>query len=165
VLVDQKKIALSIILIIGITAFILPGCADPPDDFVIRSLPAYDNVIIYSEGEFQDCTDFYIYHYKNISLSELENNKYLNPVKDHTASILPYIEDFEKWIAVYRKNDANRELPSNYDFEKSIIDENDYFYIDNDKITSIDKFEKFANYTLYLFDTQTNTLFYFHNNT
>lgn len=164
-------IAAIILLSFFVLTKILSGYSVTVTDPVIQSLPSYKDCVKYTEGEFQDYTDYYIYHYEDIALSELESNQYLNPVGEHMSSILPYIEDYEKWIEMYRENDAlyrpfqePRELPAYYDFDKSIIDESDFFYIENENENSAEAWIKYSNYDLYFFDVQSNTLYYFHNN-
>ena len=74
------------------------------------------------------------------------------------------LDDFESWIETYREGDASREIVVNYDFDRSIIDSEDYLYIDSEKHTWDDGYTSLVNYDVYFFDTQTNTLYYFHNN-
>jgi hypothetical protein len=47
----------------------------------------------------------------------------------------------------------------NYHFDRNILDTEDYFYIYNHY-----EEKPYWNYDLWLFDSQTNVLYYFHNN-
>ena len=53
-----------------------------------------------------------------------------------------------------------------YDFDVTKITEGDFFRIKTKEGESIgdSKYQKFDNYTLYFFDTETLTLYYIHNN-
>lgn len=134
-------------------------------DPVIDSLPPYESKEMYTCGGWQDFTDFGIYDFSNIDISEV-NNKYFSSVNTELSNVLSYIEDFEKWVEIHRKNEQTQELPANYNFDEAVIDEKDYFYVKTKEGTPIGSgtYGKFDNYSLYLFDTQTKTLYYFHNN-
>ena len=135
-------------------------------DPIIDSLPNCKNKQVYTYGVFQDYTDYGIYNYSNIDISVLESNGYFQPVDTELPNVLSYIENYEKWIESHRRVNPDHELPVNYKFDKAIIDEEDYFYVTTKEGTPIGNgtYGKFDNYTLYLFDTQTKTLYYFHNN-
>lgn len=135
-------------------------------DPVIESLPPCESKVMYTCGGWQDFTDFGIYDFSTIDISELNNNKYFSSVNTELSNVLSYIEDFEKWVECHRRSDASQELPANYNFDEAVIDEKDYFYVKTKEGTPIGSgtYGKFDNYSLYLFDTQTKTLYYFHNN-
>ena len=48
-----------------------------------------------------------------------------------------------------------------YDFDRSLIDSEDCFCI-KDKSTEEELYQPFAYFDIYFFDTQSNTLYYFH---
>ena len=75
-----------------------------------------------------------------------------------------HLDDFESCIEAHGYNDASSEIVVNYDFDRSLIDSEDYLYIDSEKHTWDDGYTSLVNYDVYFFDTQTNTLYYFHNN-
>ena len=71
-----------------------------------------------------------------------------------------FVENFEGWINTFASNASTDELVVNYSFDRTFIDTNDYFYIYEDE----ENYRKFGCYDLWLFDSQTNVLYYFHNN-
>ena len=131
------------------------------DDAVILSLPAYDQKEFYTEGGFQDFTDYGIYRFPLFDKGKLEENLYFTPITDADA-ILPYIENFETWIT------EGSELSDHYDFDKACIGDGDYVFIDTKEGTSIGNggttYGAFDNYSVYFFDADTWTLHYFHSN-
>jgi hypothetical protein len=59
----------------------------------------------------------------------------------------------------------NEQIVVNYDFDRSLIDNDDYLYVETEWFDpSDDGNAVFASYDVYFFDVQTNTLYYFHNN-
>ncbi|MGN0115597.1 MAG: hypothetical protein ACI396_09735, partial [Acutalibacteraceae bacterium] len=78
-----------------------------------------------------------------------------------------YLDDFEKWVDLIREGKPKSELAENYDFDRSAIDDSDYYYIggrNSETLSDID-YNGQSLYDIYFFDLQTNTLYYFHNNT
>lgn len=143
-------------MLLGMLMLLLWGCSytDP----VIASLPEYQEKVLYLDDGFQDYTDYGIYTYDPLDKAVLRENIYLEPVTD-VEDIRTYIEDFEKWVEVHRENNSHPELVAAYAFDPTIIDSRDYIYI-----KTKEGLDKFHNYTLYFFDVDTNTLYYFHNN-
>jgi hypothetical protein len=135
-----------------------------PEDKVLMSLGEYKNNEYYTEGEFQDYTDYAKYYYDFVDFTE---NEYFNKIREaDLTKINEHLADFELWIEIYRENDSSLEIVVNYDFDRSIIDSEDYIYIDSEKITTTgdDGTTTLANYDIYFYDTQTQILYYFHNN-
>ena len=52
----------------------------------------------------------------------------------------------------------------NFDFDREVIDTEDYFYIDSIECAWSNGHTSLDNYNLYLFDIQTQVLKYFHGN-
>lgn len=143
----MKKLAI-ILMIISLLCF--SACSD--SDPIINSLPEYETKELYTSGEFQDFTDYAKYTYESISTEGLVASEYFSKVASSDIElILKYIENFEGWVEA-----ENDELKENYDFDKNIISENDFFHI---KATG-----NFENYTVYYFDCDSSILYYFHNN-
>lgn len=135
-----------------------------PEDKVLMSLGEYKNNEYYTEGEFQDYTDYAKYYYDFVDFTE---NEYFNKIRESDLTkINELLADFELWIEIYRENDSSLEIVVNYDFDRSIIDSEDYIYIDSEKFTTTwdDGTTTLANYDIYFYDTQTQILYYFHNN-
>lgn len=143
----------------------LCGCAS--SDEVILSLPRYQDVVMYTEGGFQDYTDYAIYTYGDLDESVLERNWFLHKISSHEiADIWAYIDDFEGWVWTYRAGGDDSELAAHYAFDRAVIDECDYIYIRTKEATPIGDGTcgRFDDYSVYFFDTNTNRLYYFHNN-
>ena len=143
----------------------LSAC-EKPEDKVLISLGEYKNNVFYSEGVFQDFTFYAKYYYDNV---DFEGNAYFTKINESDlAKINEHLDDFESWIETYKENDDSLEIVVNYDFDRGKIDKNDYIYIDSENlITTWDDgttTTSFASYDIYFFDTQTQILYYFHNN-
>ena len=149
-------------IIVWMIVFLLAGCVE--DDFVICSLPEYIQKELYTEGAWQDFTDYGIYTFSAFDEAKLEENLYFEKVTD-VESILSYIDNFEDWVAQCQDG---AELAENYHFDKTWIDETDYIFIDTEEgkqIGNCDRtYGKFDNYDIYFFDTDAWTLYYFHSN-
>lgn len=124
---------------------------------ILTSVGEYKSKQLWSHGEFQDYTDFGIYAFSAVNF---EDNAYFSDVAvDDVETICAFIDNFEKWIETFKNNDPDDELVLNYSFDRSAIDIDDYFYIYEGE-----NYPKYGCYDLYFFDTQTNKLYYFHNN-
>ena len=155
----------SILYMILVAIICLSSCSDSEDyiqdiyeDKVLQSMGSYNSKEFYSNGTFQDYTDYAKYYYDTI---DFDGNNYLSKVKkSDILKLYSYVDNFEKWIQAI--NDNSDELVINYDFNRSIIGTEDYYYIFdrmNEKL-----YEKYDYYDVYFFDSQTSTLYYFHNN-
>lgn len=148
------------IWLILLVAALLSGCGN--SNPVLLSLPDYQHKAFYTEGEFQDYTDYGTYTYPDFDETILMQNPYFQKVTN-AEDILPYIENFEGWVDLCPEDS---ELAVNYDFDAGCIDEQDYAYIDSKEGDPIGSgtYRKFDNYDVYFFDTDTWTLYYFHSN-
>lgn len=129
---------------------------------VIASLPDYESKEFYTNHGFQDYTDYVKYIYDNITIQDLESSEYLTIITaDDVENIILFIEDFEGWVEA-----CGGELKEKYDFDKTIITDGDFFYIDTKKGEPIGQgtYGKFDNYSVYYFDVDAQILYYFHNN-
>ena len=124
---------------------------------VLNSLGKYDSKQIWTHGEFQDYTDFGKYSYASVSIDQ---NDYLKKVSTtDIETIYVFLDDFEDWIDTFRSNDPGGELVTNYTFDRSIVDTEDYFYIYEGEDDP-----RYGCYDVWFFDSQSNILYYFHNN-
>lgn len=152
----MKRLALSILMIILTLTTTSCGIQTRQDE-VLSSLGKYDSKQVWTHGEFQDYTDFGKYSYSSVSI---DRNIYFQKVSTtDTQTICAFINNFEDWIDTFRNNDPNDELVSNYSFDRSIIDTEDYFYIYEGE-----NYPQFGCYDVWFFDSQTKILYYFHNN-
>lgn len=154
--------------ILVLTAVLLACmCACVPSDPVLESLGEYQEKIMYTEGGFQDYTDYGIYTYAEQDAQTLQSNKYFSAIApEDLENILSYLDDFESWVEVFRSGTDASELADHYQFDRQIINEGDYICIQTkEETSSVDStYGKFDNYTVYFFDVETSTLYYFHNN-
>lgn len=131
---------------------------------VIISLGRAMSVQRYSVSGFGDSTDFGIYTFPGASPEESE---YFKPVTaESKTELLGYIDEFEQVIDSLRDGDEGADLVNNYRFSRADIDGSDYLYIyDRDGEAIGDgAYSKYDYYNVYFFDSQTTTLYYFHNN-
>ena len=155
----KKTFALTVLVLI--LAINLSACTTH-ENKVLNSLGEYKSHEFYTEGAFQDYTDYAKYYFES---ADLTDNEYFSKIQQSDIDTLnEHLDDFESWIKTYREGDASREIVVNYDFDRSLIDCEDYLYIDSEKHTWDDGYTSLVNYDVYFFDTQTNTLYYFHNN-
>ena len=133
-----------------------------PEDKVIASLGEYEKKEFFTSGGFQDYTDYAKYYFNYANAKE---NQYLNKIQDADFAIInTHLDDFEGWIETIRNSEPSSEVVVNYDFDREIIDTEDYFYIDSEEHTWSDGHTSLVKNNIYLFDTQTQVLYYFHNN-
>ena len=138
-----------------VLAGILCGCSykDP----VIESLIKYESKEFYTSGGFQDYTDYAKYVYTSAAVQDLEDSEYFRLMTaEDVEEILSYIENFEMWVEI-----IGGDLQGNYDFNKGMISEGDFLCI---KTGGGAYSGQFDSYSVYFFDTEVQTLYYFHNN-
>lgn len=131
---------------------------------VIASLGRAMSVQRYSVSGFGDSTDFGIYTFPGASPGESE---YFKPVTaESETELLGYIDEFEQVIDSLRDGDEGADLVNNYRFSRDDIDGSDYLYIYDREGKPIGDgaYSKYDYYNVYFFDSQTTTLYYFHNN-
>ena len=138
------------------------GSCGAPEDKVVSSLGKYESYEFYTYGEFQDYTDYAKYYFGNVSV--VDNEYFAKLEAEDIDTINEHLADFEGWINVHAQTDPMHEIVVNYNFDPSIIDTNDYFYIDSERRVVENGSYLFSRYNVYFLDTQTNTLYYFHNN-
>ena len=160
----MKKV-LKVLLILLIPVFILCGCFllilaldyFMSKDKVIDSLGRYESEIFLTYGGFQDYTDYAKYTYNDVDFS---GNKYFERITPESEKeLVAHISDFMLWVAAHTENDPENELVVGYDFDYASISDDDYVYIYDDP-----DYPYLGNYNVYFFDTETMTLYYFHNN-
>lgn len=124
---------------------------------VILSLGDYSEIGFYTSGGFQDYTDYAKY---NIESPMLDNNLYFKQVTpDSKENLTDHIDNFERWVFSVKESDEKNSLVQNYDFDKSVISESDFLYIYDDP-----DYPRLGCYNIYFLDSETNILYYFHNN-
>ena len=144
--------------LIFLISLALTACTGPTrQDDVLSTLGQYENRSFYTSGGFQDYTDFALYTY---AAADLTDNPYFAPLTGQDAEVLSaFLGDFEGWIDTIRNVEPQNEVVVNYAFDRSIMDDEDWFYIYENP-----EYPKFGCYDVWLYDSQTNVLYYFHNN-
>ena len=141
---------------------LLSLCGCSYQDPVLAALPDYKTKVFYTSGGFQDFTDYAKYTYESVTAQDLKESKFFTETTaDDVGEILLHIDNFEDWVET-----IGEELKDNYDFDKNIVSEGDFFYIETKDGEPIGQgtYGKFDNYSVYYFDIDTQTLYYFHNN-
>ena len=155
------KRQIAVVLVCVVFLLSITSCA-APEDKVITSLGEYKKKVFFTSGGFQDYTDYAKYYFTSANATE---NKYLNKVQETDIAIInTHLDDFEGWIETIKDSEPSSEVVLNYDFDREIIDTEDYFYIDSEEHTWNDGHTSLVRYNIYLFDAQTQVLYYFHNN-
>lgn len=118
----------------------------------LKELPRFRSKEIYSVENFTDCTYYAKFTYRNVSDKELKNaESFKKTDKEKIDEILNYITGYESFI---NKINGMDEVKNAYDFDKVIVNENDYYHM-------IKNGEGF-NIALYYFDIESQILYYFH---
>lgn len=107
---------------------------------------------------WQDFTDYCKYQYKDAAA--FETNELFQIVKESDIeNIVGYFEDFQGWMEAEHRLDE-------YDFDTGCIIFGDYIHIETKEGTPIGSsyYGTFDSYTVYFFDTESNTLYRIHNN-
>lgn len=160
----KKLKMISLISAAFLLAFSLSACVFKSGDPVIASLGKAMSVQRYSCAGFGDSTDFRIYTFPSASPGESE---YFKPVTaENKTELLGYIDQFGQVIDSLRDGDEGADLVNNYRFSRDDIDESDYLYIYDREGKPIGDgaYSKYDYYNVYFFDSQTTTLYYFHDN-
>ena len=153
----MKKIIYAVTILVLI--YIFSSCTTPKDE-VLNSIGRYESEMFYTSGGFQDFTDYAKYQYESI---DLKDNEYFVAMTDEDIEEFnQYIDNFQSWVTVHENNNATNELAVNYDFDRSIVDPDDYCYIYTKADETLSR--RFDNYDVYFLDFQTNIVYYFHNN-
>ncbi len=157
--IRSKKLVVMVCLLVFVLSFASCGVAE---DKVVASLGKYEKREYFTSGGFQDYTDYAKYYYSSVEIVE---NPYLTKIQESDlATIEEYLDDFEQWIELIRQSGEGSEVVNGYDFRRAWIDTEDYFYIDSEEHTWSDGYTSLVNYDVYFYDTQTQVLYYFHNN-
>lgn len=133
---------------------LLSGCAIRYP--VIDSLGKKCTGTIWHEDSFQDYTDYGKFSCPDVSAEQLKSNAYFSAVTEENMSMLHgYFANFASWIA---KMDDKQDPKIHYDFSTDVVNPGDFFCLEENGQL------QYANYDLYYFDLEAQTLYYFHNN-
>ena len=141
------------VLVLVVFVLLMSGCSAPMDE-VLQSLGEYKSKQYFTSGGFQDYTDYAKYTYEDV---DFRNNIYFSKISTESReNLITHIKDFEKWV---ERLEEDNEVALAYDFDSSVISDNDYLYIYDDP-----DYPELGNYDIYFFDNDTMTLYYFRNN-
>lgn len=111
----------------------------------------------FDEKSFRDYTDYCEYYFDENSAKKFEENHYFTLVtKENMVELKSFFQNFSGWIACRE----GYEEWFNFKADEQ-MSETDYFFLD--VINPQDG--KFHNYDIGYYDTETYTLYLFHNNT
>ena len=143
------------ILIVTVIILLLTACGGTMNTEIPKSY--ISKTEYYDKEGIQDHTDYAKYVYDKIIVENDDN--YIKVNENDIENIKSYFNDFKD--AMESQNRLNE-----YDFDINSITENDYVRIITKEVTPIgdSTYGKFDNYSVYLFDSETLTLYYIHNN-
>ncbi|MBQ4585679.1 MAG: hypothetical protein IJA82_05685 [Clostridia bacterium] len=161
---------ISLFFVALFTVVLLCSCFNvtPRRKIVISTLGEYEKEEFYSSGVFQDYTDYGKYYFSGVP--SIKDNEYFKFVAETDIVVLNgYIDNFDNWVNLISESPSTkegRELVKNYDLDRTIINEGDFFYIYDKMGEPIgeSQYEQYECYDVYIFDIESCTLYYFHNN-
>ena len=108
---------------------------------------------------FQDYTDYAKYYYENGETTFAHRRHYQMVKETDIVEIQSYFSNFRSWMKA-------EDRLAEYDFDPACISAGDYWYLEDKEGKRIgdSRYKKYEDYTLRLYDTETDTLFYIHNN-
>lgn len=158
-------ISVSSVIVLAVVALLVVHFSDSDtvnQDKVMRSLGECNNGEYYCDGGI-DPIGYGVYNYDSVDFSE---NEYFSQVQESDLenkgdySLKGFVTNFDSMIRYsIASASSDSEVVENYNFDLSIMDSEDYFYIDCKTPDTFSGY--FLNYRVYFFDVQTNTLYYF----
>ena len=137
--------------IIGLFSYLDSTVEPTKSDLLLTSMGEFTTEEHYRYGWWQDGATYSKYTYKSADL----NNEYLSQITESDIEEIEHnISEFEFWVSSSGENENDKSLYENYDFDLSIIDINDYWFIEYDE-------EDTRDFELFIFDTETNVLYRF----
>ena len=130
------------------------GTVEPTkSDLLVTAMGEIATEEHYRYGWWQDGGTYSKYTYKSANL----NNEYLSPITESDiGDIKLNVSEFEFWVSSSKdsEDEEDKSLYENYDFDVSIIDTKDYWFIEYEE-------EDTRDFDLFIFDTETNVLYSF----
>ena len=156
----KKNIKFIVILLVAIICgalvvfgglLLLDNTVEPTkSELLVSSMGEFATEEHYRYGWWQDGATYSKYTYKSADL----NNEYLSSVTESdVGDIKLRISDFEFWVSSSKDDEEDKTLYENYDFDISIIDTNDYWFIEYK--------EDARDFEMFIFDTETKVLYRF----
>lgn len=156
----KKNIKFIVILLIALICgmlvvfgglLVLENTVEPTkSDLLLSAMGEFTTEEHYRYGWWQDGATYSKYTYKSADL----NNEYLSPVAESDIKDIKLrVSDFGFWVSSSKDDEADKSLYENYDFDISIIDTNDYWFIEYKEDT--------RDFEMFIFDTETKVLYGF----
>ena len=127
------------------------------EQFILYSLPDYEDKETHYSSGFQDYTDYCKYFYKDDSITKkIKNHKLFTEINRENIKLVNRIfEDHKGW--------GKSHFDEDYDFSMECINEGDCFslYIPE---KYIEERHYLWNYDMFFFDKESLTLYFIHNN-
>ena len=138
--------------IIGLFSYLDSSVEPSKSELLLTSMGEFTTEEHYRYGWWQDGATYSKYAYKSADL----NNEYLTRITENDMGQIKHnISKFEFWVSSSGEDEKDKSLYENYDFDVSIIDINDYWFIEYDEVDDRD-------FDLFIFDTETNILYGFY---
>ena len=119
-------------------------------DLLLSAMGEFATEEHYSYGWWKDGGTYSKYTYKSVEL----NNEYLSPVTESDIKdIKTKVSDFGFWVSSSKDNEEDKTLYENYDFDVSMIDTNDYWFIEYK--------EDSRDFKMFILDIETKVLYGF----
>ena len=137
--------------IIGLFSYLDSTVEPTKSELLLTSMGEFTTEEHYRYGWWQDGGTYSKYTYKSADL----NNEYLSQITESNIEEIEHnISEFEFWVSSSKTSEDDKTLYENYDFDVSIIDTNDYWFVEYDETDERD-------FDLFIFDTETNVLYGF----
>jgi uncharacterized protein YxeA len=137
--------------IIGLFSYLDSTVEPTKSELLLTSMGEFTTEEHYRYGWWQDGGTYSKYTYKSADL----NNEYLSQITESDIEEIEHnISEFEFWVSSSKTSEDDKTLYENYDFDVSIIDTNDYWFVEYDETDERD-------FDLFIFDTETTVLYGF----
>ena len=139
--------------ILGVFSYLDSTVEPTNSDLLVTAMGKFTTEEHYRYGWWQDGGTYSKYTYKSTNF----NNEYLSPIAESDIEDIKFnVSEFEFWVSSSKdsENEDDKSLYENYDFDLSIIDTNDYWFIEYDE-------EDTRDFELFIFDTDTKVLYGF----
>ena len=139
--------------IFGLDSYLSNTIEPTKSDLIVTAMGDFTAEEHYSYGWWQDGGTYSKYTFNSADL----NNEYLSQIAESDLDDIELrISDFEFWVSSSKNSEDKKDksLYKNYDFDISIIDTNDYWFIEYEEGNTRD-------FEMFIFDTETNVLYRF----
>lgn len=139
--------------ILGLFSYLDSTVEPTNSDLIVTAMGEFTTEEHYRYGWWQDGGTYSKYTYKSTKV----NNEYLSPIAESDIEDIKLnVSEFEFWVSSSKdsEDEEDRSLYENYDFDVSIVDTSDYWFIEYDE-------EDTRDFELFIFDTDTNILYRF----